>query len=540
MANIIDSLLITLGLDSSGLSKGMSQAENRLAGGVKNITSNILAPLAGAFAFKQLISEFTGTADALGKLSRNLRADVRDIHAWGSAVESLGGDTNAFNATLNTINQRLKEAGRGFGNGAFSAFGIDTRNADGSLKNAVDIMEDLSRARERLGGERFDRRAEGFGIDAGTIALLQTGSKEVDRLVSKYKDLAYTQKDAETARDFNRTLGDLNKTFQAGSAIFMRYLIPVLTLGAGKAANLVNFLRKHESFILIFFTLLAAVIAYKLTPAILAMTKAWLANPMVRIAGIVLLLALALEDLWYFVNGNGSAIENLMKKFGASEETIESVRKTAKQLIDVLIEYGPALGIVTLGIKGVTLAMRLMGIAALSNPVLAIIGLIAMAATYLIANWDKVSAWWNGLWDDMGKVVEGWYDSLVALLGGIGDWFDGIINDIIREIKDLVKMAPEWLVPQSLLDWANTIDEAVSDAGSAVGSLTALGFSASAAEAVSQALTGGSTVNETNTEFTQSVTVYAKSDDPRGIARETGGELRALVNTANSSVTGGN
>ena len=50
MASVIDALLITLGVDSSGVKSGMAQAENTIAASAKNIMNNILAPLAAALA----------------------------------------------------------------------------------------------------------------------------------------------------------------------------------------------------------------------------------------------------------------------------------------------------------------------------------------------------------------------------------------------------------------------------------------------------------------------------------------------------------
>lgn len=547
MANIIDSLLITMGLDGSGVSKGMDEVESRLAGGVKNITTNILAPLAGAFAFGALLNNFTSTADALGKLSKSLRADTQDVKAWGDAVEYAGGDANSLNSTLSGLEQKLKDAKRGIGNADFRALGINAKDANGNLKTSTDILKELSLVGDKMNPEKFERLTKKLGIDSGTLQLLQSGSKEVDKLVSKYKDLAYTQKDAETAREFNRTMDDLNKTFQAGAAIFMRYLVPALTIVAQKAEIVVNFLRKHEKFVLLFFTLLAAVIAYKLTPAIWAMSKAWLANPMVRIIGLVLLLALALDDLWSFVKGSGSAIEDLMRKLGASEETIESVRSGAKEFLDVMIKYGPALGIVTAAIKGVTLAMRLMGIAALSNPVLAILFAIAAAATYIIANWEDVAAFFSGFGEKVKNALAGVKEFLVGL---IPDWLKDLLgidggkglDATISEAKENLGKAISDALPSvdDVLGGLKNAGQAVKDFGSGLldGASNFFGglLGGDASAATSPALAAAGPVDNSVTEYNQNVTVNATSSDPAGIARETGSELRRMTATVNKGV----
>ena len=336
MANIIDSLLITMGLDGSGVSKGMNEVEGTLASGVKNITTNILAPLAGAFAFGALLNNFTSTADALGKLSKTLRADTQDVKAWGDAVEYAGGDANSLNSTLSGLEQKLKDAKRGVGNADFRALGINAKDANGNLKTSTDILKELSAVGDKMNPEKFERLTKKLGIDSGTLQLLQSGSKEVGNLVSKYKDLAYTQKDAEIAREFNNTMGDLGKTFQSASAIIMRLVVPALTFIGDKTAVFVNFLRRHESFVLIFFIALAAILSRQVIPAIYKMGAAWMANPMFWIiaAAIAIAIALAavLEDLWSYMNGGKSALADFWAIFGTGEEISQALAETWEDL----------------------------------------------------------------------------------------------------------------------------------------------------------------------------------------------------------------
>lgn len=502
MANIIDSLLITMGLDGSGVSKGMDQVENRLASGVKNITGNILAPLAGAFAFGKLLSGFTQSADAAGKLARHLRADTQAVQAWGSAVEASGGDANALNGTLNGLEETLRASQFGAGSAELRQLGVRTRDAGGNLKNSVDILTELAGAAERIRPEKFERLTKSLGVDPATIRLLQKGGSEVDRLVTKYKDLAYTQKDADTARKFNVVMSDLNKTFQAGAAIFMRYLIPALTIVAQKTEITVNFLRRHEKFVLLFFMLLAGVIAYKLTPAIWAMSKAWLANPMVKIIALVLLLALALEDLWHFVQGNGSAIEDLMRKFGASEKTIARARVEAKAFLEGLKKWGPATAIVIAGIKGVTVAMKLLNIATLSNPVIAFLAALSAAAYYLIANWDKVKAHLNSFFE--------WIDEKLK-------WFEDTVQPILDDFNMSIAADPADNPP----DYGTWGEWTPIRIGGAAVSPAAVG---AAGGSVTTTINGG-------------ITVQTQATDAGGIARDIGGAVeRRMVAVGNRAV----
>lgn len=507
MANVIDSLLITMGLDGSGVKRGMAEIEGSLSSGVKNITTNILAPLAGAFAFGALLHNFTDTADALGKLSASLDVDIRDLDAWGQAAQHAGGSASGFQSSIVALNERLQRfvaTGEGQAKKVFEALGIAAKDASGNAKTAVEVLHDLAGAAEGMDKAKFAGLAKKLGLDQGTIQLLQSGNKEVDALVTRMKDLAYTQRDAEIAAEFKDIMQDLNKTFQAGAAIFMRLLVPALTYLASQATRVVNFLREHEAFVLIFFTTLAAIIAARLTPAILAMSKAWLANPLTLIIGLVVALALALDDLWSFVRGGSSAIEGLMRTFGATDATIESVRSGARNLLDVLAKYGPALGIVTVAIKGVTLAMRLMGVAALSNPALAVLFSIAAAATYVISNWEDVVTFFSSLGERIKTALAGVKEFLLDL---VPDWLRGLLDGNAGG---------------GLLDSASSFFSGL--------------FGGDASGSVSPALAAAGPVDNSVIEYNQSVTVNATSTDPAGIARETGAELRRMTAAGNKGV----
>jgi len=91
MATIVDSLLITLGLDGSDLEKSLSGVEQSIAGWVKSIVADVLDPLASSSAFGALLSEFTDAASALGKV-------------WEDAFRAVGGETPTLQSALDLDN----------------------------------------------------------------------------------------------------------------------------------------------------------------------------------------------------------------------------------------------------------------------------------------------------------------------------------------------------------------------------------------------------------------------------------------------------
>jgi hypothetical protein len=546
MANIIDSLLITMGLDGSGVSKGMDEVENRLAGGVKNITTNILAPLAGAFAFGALLNNFTSTADALGKLSKSLRSDTQDVKAWGDAVEYAGGDANSLNSTLSGLEQKLKDAKRGVGNADFRALGINAKDANGNLKTSADILKELSLVGDKMNPEKFERLTKKLGIDAGTLRLLQSGSKEVDRLVSKYKDLAYTQKDAEIAREFNNTMGDLGKTFQSASAIIMRLVVPALSFIGDKTAVFVNFLRRHESFVLIFFIALAAILSRQVIPAIYKMGAAWMANPMFWIiaAAIAIAIALAavLEDLWSYMNGGKSALADFFAIFGTGEEISQALAETWEDLKAI----GTALW---QGLKAAASAFFSYFGGAVQPLINIFKNALKLIKAIFTGNFDEAIEHFMNLLASIGEYIVAVftgafnlvYDIVMSIFSAIGKFFTGIFDSILgtitSAIKGIVSKIPDFLLPDSIIKWAKSLDDTVKETAANMQGVNAGGGAASAADGVSPAAVGGHVSNSSETTVNVGgITVNAQSTDPAGIARETGNEVRRMTATGNKGV----
>lgn len=554
MANVIDSLLVTLGVDSSGVGKGMAQAEGAIKGGVKNIVNNILAPLAGAFAFGKLISDYTAAAGALGKFSRTVRENVQDVKGWSSAIEGADLDSSGFQGTLTGLDQKLRDLGRWGGRASYElrALGVTSvRDVNGNLKTSTQVLKELSQTADKMNPERFQRLTKKLGLDTNTIRFLQQGSKEVDNLVSKYKDLAYTQKDADISKKFNLAIGDLNKTFQAFAATGLRYVVPAITFVSDKFAFFINFLRKHERFVGVFFLTMATIISGKLTPAIIAMGRAWLANPLVltiaTIIALVLGLALIFEDLWVYVRGGKSALSEFWAIFGTGEEIGEALAATWADLKII----GEALW------EGVTWAAKkfFSYFSGALGPLIDVFrnALKLIKAIFTGSFEDIVEAFAN-LWNSVGlymtEVLIGAFnlvkDVVLAIFSGIGnffsEWFDKLTIGLKLKIKDLVSSIPDFLLPNAVIKWVNSVDSAVSKAGANMASSVAPlvhGVPGNAFGGISSQMLGGRGTVDNSSETTVSIAninVTAETNDPRAFASATGDQIRKFANAGSKGV----
>lgn len=531
MQSIVDSLIITLGLDPKGVETGMAKAENRISGGVKNITKNILASLAGAFAFQQLFSSYLAEADELGDLSDAISVSVEDLDAWGQAAQYAGGSVQGFQGSITALSgslAQLSTTGGGRAKKFFEALGIHATDSKGKVKPAVDVLLDLSSKFEKMTKQESFGLGQKLGLDQGTIMLLQKGRGEVEKLVGEMREMSYSKRDAEVAGEFDDNLQKLGKSLKLIVAQLFNYVGPAINFVLNAFKEGVLFLRNHEKFVLTFITLLAAFLATKLVPvittqlipAILKMGKAWLANPMTWVIAGLLLLAAVLEDLWVYIDGGDSALADFWKIFGTGEE----IGKELAAIWDNLKTKGLALWnsvgpqtVKALGIflTGVTIfkavagtiglvsnALNVMRFALMANPLLLILGLVAMAAVAIYENWDGICDFFSGIFDDVSNTVSEWIDDIISIMP---DW----LKKILGIDGESIKVTAE-------------IDTQFKNISTGIANFAAAGsLGKSAFEAVSPTIAGASNVdNSSQTTINGGVHVNTPATDATGIARD--------------------
>jgi hypothetical protein len=388
----------------------------------------LIAPLAGAFAFGKLFGDYTREADALGEMAGMLGETVEDIDAWSQAAGVLGGSAEGLRSSLQNLTNGLgvvAGAGAGRAKIALDALGISVKDASGQARKATEVLMDLADKAKSMNRTEFIGLAAKLGLDPGTIRMLQTGKTSVAEMVAQMKALAYTQEDADIANEFNDNIQLLGKSPQALASIIFRVVIPPLSFFAENLRKLFAYLSQHQAAVLAFFSILAAIITAKLVPAIWKMTAAWLANPITWIIVKVAALALVLEDLWVFINGGSVALGLFLEKLGFGKDSIDKLRSAGKQLIETIKNYGPALTAMAVAIKIVTTAIKLMGLAALSNPVLMIIGALVAGAALIYQNWDSISAWFSKIFDSIYNTISEWIDAVIGILP---DWLKSLLG----------------------------------------------------------------------------------------------------------------
>ncbi|MDY6120442.1 MAG: phage tail tape measure protein, partial [Campylobacter sputorum] len=118
---------------------------------------------------------------------------------------------------------------------------------------------------------------------------------------------------------------------------------------------------------------------------------------------------------------------------------------TLNSLKFVIGGVGKAFRLLVIGIKAVSIAM-------MSNPLGLILGGIAIAAGLIIANWDKVKAWFisfvewlRPLWEPLVNSIKQIWDSISPFFSFLGDIWKGIFSGVADFIGAVFIEPIEWI-----------------------------------------------------------------------------------------------
>ena len=232
MATVIDSLIVTLGLDNKDFQQGMKDTEKGLSDTRKNtdrVGKQIAASGKDAAEFfgqmqrsatkffalltagKGLINftrDVVSTGANLSRLSKNLNISVDTMHRWGKASELNGGSMEGFLGTLQNLGSQVTEIFMK-GDSAITPYlrqlGVSVTDAAGKAKPLTDILADIADSTEKAFPDRNQRYSylKQMGFDEGTINLIAKGGKELRSTLAAQQ--GFSQKDADAAYKAEQT-----------------------------------------------------------------------------------------------------------------------------------------------------------------------------------------------------------------------------------------------------------------------------------------------------------------------------------------------
>lgn len=255
MPTFIDSLVVTLGLDSSGFKKGQTEVKKGLDDTRKNadqtakdmeaagkraasffgsIRTELLALVGvtlSAQGIKTFITNMTSDLMRLGIESRALDISAKSLDGWERAAAAAGSTAERMAGTLGNFQKTLTNIRTGGGQddplfGALASFaGATGANFDYQNDNAEKIMRKIASNWGKLSKDAQRRFGGMFGFDNATQQGLSNGSlvQDADRFAKMSRA---TDEATRKALEFNRRLQEMKQNFAAASQVLYEALIP--------------------------------------------------------------------------------------------------------------------------------------------------------------------------------------------------------------------------------------------------------------------------------------------------------------------------
>lgn len=226
MATVIDSLIVTLGLDNKDFQQGMKDTEKGLSdtrkktdrvgkqiaasgkdaaeffGQMQRSAIKFFAVLTAGKGLINFTRDVVTTGANLSRLSKNLDISADTMHRWGKASELNGGSMEGFLGTLQNLNNQVTEIFMK-GDSAITPYlrqlGVSVTDAAGKAKPLTTVLGDIADATEKAFPDRQQRYAylQQMGFDEGTINLIAKGGKELRSTLAAQQ--GFSQKDADAA-----------------------------------------------------------------------------------------------------------------------------------------------------------------------------------------------------------------------------------------------------------------------------------------------------------------------------------------------------
>jgi len=240
-----DLIMVRIAADASRLKSDMDAAKRAVGDGMDSIRKDVesagaaigkfvaLAGTAAVVGFGALLKGAIDAGDHMKEFSQKTGVAVEDVAGLQLAFKQGGVEGEALQGAIAKLSKKMAEGGAGF-----DQLGVQTRNADGSLRDVKAVLYDVADATAVLkdGAGKTALVQEIFGkAAAGLIPTLNEGADGM-RSMAEMADklgLSMSAETADAADGFNDTVELLGLSMQGVARRTMAELIPTLNSLAG-------------------------------------------------------------------------------------------------------------------------------------------------------------------------------------------------------------------------------------------------------------------------------------------------------------------
>lgn len=362
---ILDTFVLLFESDASKLDQGLAETDKKASGLTEKIGgvdlaagkmgNSLLGALAGfagaalaSFSLAAMTSEIMAAADAadhLDETAERLSVSIEDLSAWGDLVKKQGGSADGFAASIEGLNLQLTQlevTGKSRAAPFLKELGIDLEDAANKGKTAMDFLPQIADAFSQMGTQQSVALGRRLGFDQATIMTLQAGSREVEALLAKERELGVvTKRQGEIAAEFNDTLDDTRHSFRSVWLGVSEFVLPPLTWMLKKFQEVAKFMREHSDFIVGLMIALGAAIAAYVIPPLISMGAAVVVAfaPFilagVLVAALATAFALLYEDIVTFMEGGDSMIGQILNRWPVIGDVVRGIVEAFQMLWDI-------------------------------------------------------------------------------------------------------------------------------------------------------------------------------------------------------------
>ena len=231
-AGVIRDFMVALGFktDNSGL-KQMQDAMGGVELKAAALKGALLALATGAVvAVRQTASEL----DKLYFSSQRIGASVTNINAYGNAIAQLGGSAEGAIGSLDSLAEKMRNS-PGY-EGMINSLGVQTKDANGAVRDRVEVMKDLSGVLSKMPAYQANAYANSLGIDQDTLLAMRDGKfvSSMEKYQKIQKELGMNDDLAKSGNEFMTEYRDLTMMTKTGFQVIVmqagKALIPILRL----------------------------------------------------------------------------------------------------------------------------------------------------------------------------------------------------------------------------------------------------------------------------------------------------------------------
>lgn len=455
----------------------------------------------------------------LQRASDTMGIAIDKLDAYRLAIRDNGGDAAAAVGQLQVMYRQAGSAANDSASAqakAFAAIGVSVSDADGKMRDALDVMLDVSDAMQGMDRAKAIDIAARIGItDNATLDTMLRGRKEMEAMMRAQREQGtITKESAERALAFNSAMDALSGGITRSKQALVDALLPALTWVTDRLGEAVKWFNANKHFVVGFFAAVSAAVLTFFAPAMYAAAVAAFAaiSPFLLIGAAVGVAAVAIgllvDDIAAFMRGSDSMIGKIAEQYPAIGRAVATMADV------VMVAWGVISGVLKAWATMLGALLSFVGSAARGFALVLLGGINAMLEFR----------------ERLVEVVTGAASSVIEVFSRMWSYVSGIIDKVrsgIGAVAGVLGKAIGWADGK---DGADGVDASVAAAREHLTTIEAEPLNAATSQSISNST---SATTETNVQVGE-ITIQTQATDAKGIARDTRNELSDQLRSVNA------